>query len=285
MELISGYLNDPALRQSFNRLAIETFSLDFEPWYQGGMLPHGRYIPHSLVQDGEVIANCSANLFDLIVEGREVPAVQLGTVMTAKEHRGRGLMSGLMERVLAHYKDRELIYLFANDQVLGFYPKFGFRRIPQTAYSLDVSALKRQDASPHQLNTDDPQDRALLLRLCERRVPVSQTLGVHRDCWPLRAACSLVPRRLWRLEERIIVMERTDDTLYIDDILSEQPFALDELLPSLVPPGCRRLRLGFCPDQSALPFSREPLWEDDNALFVRGDALPKEFCFPETSHT
>ena len=90
MELISGYLNDPALRQSFNRLAIETFSLDFEPWYQGGMLPHGRYIPHSLVQDGEVIANCSANLFDLIVEGREVPAVQLGTVMTAKEHRGRG---------------------------------------------------------------------------------------------------------------------------------------------------------------------------------------------------
>lgn len=285
MELISGYLNDPALRQSFNRLAVETFSLDFEPWYQGGMLQGGRYIPHSLVRDGEVVANCSANLFDLIVEGREVPAVQLGTVMTAKGHRGRGLMAGLMERVLEHYKDRELLYLFANDQVLDFYPKFGFRRLPQTVYSLDVSALKRQGASPHRLNTDDQQDRALLLRLCERRVPVSQTLGVQHDYWPLLAACSLVPKRLWRLGERIIVMERIGDTLYIDDILSEESFALDELLPALALPGCQRLRLGFCPDQSTLPFLCEPLWEDDNALFVRGDVLPKEFCFPETSHT
>ena len=35
-EVIKNYRNNDALRRSFNRLAGDTFGLDFEDWYQNG---------------------------------------------------------------------------------------------------------------------------------------------------------------------------------------------------------------------------------------------------------
>ena len=98
MEILHGYRSDKQLRDSFNRLAEQTFGLNFEGWYQNGFWG-GNYDPHSVVIDGEVVSNVSVNRTDLVFGGKRYRILQLGTVMTAPEYRGRGLNRAIMEYI------------------------------------------------------------------------------------------------------------------------------------------------------------------------------------------
>ena len=111
MNIIHGYRDDKALRDSFNRLAEQTFCLNFEGWYQNGFWGDN-YDPHSIVIDGEVVSNVSVNRTDLVFGGRRYHILQLGTVMTAPEYRGRGLNRAIMEYIEREYADADGIYLY-----------------------------------------------------------------------------------------------------------------------------------------------------------------------------
>ena len=65
----SKYRDDDSLRKSFNRLANNIFDIDFERWYQEGYWGDG-YIPYSLIDDNEVVANVSASIMGLILKGK-----------------------------------------------------------------------------------------------------------------------------------------------------------------------------------------------------------------------
>lgn len=90
-EIVKNVRNSETLRKSFNELAIETFDLDFEDWYQNGFW-RDKYIPYSMVIDGKVAANVSVNRTDMLWNGRRKHLIQLGTVMTKKAYRNRGLI-------------------------------------------------------------------------------------------------------------------------------------------------------------------------------------------------
>ena len=99
IEILKDYRENAELRHSFNELAKKTFGLNFEDWYQNGYWTD-KYNPHS---------------------------IQLGTVMTDEAYRNRGLIRLIMEDIEKEYADKaDGMYLFANDSVLSFYPKFGF---------------------------------------------------------------------------------------------------------------------------------------------------------------
>ena len=133
-EIMKGYQKDDKLRNSFNALALETFHLNFEDWYQNGFWREN-YIPYSIVIDGKVVANVSVNLTDMMYDGEIKKFIQLGTVMTAKEFRNQGLIRQIMREIEADYKDKvDGMYLFANDSVLDFYPKFGFKESREYQY-------------------------------------------------------------------------------------------------------------------------------------------------------
>jgi predicted GNAT family N-acyltransferase len=69
---------------------------------------------------------------------------QIGTVMTDPEYRGKGLAAELMNRVIGQYENEsEAFYLFANDTVLDFYPRFGFRRMER----MEIFTRKRFNTS------------------------------------------------------------------------------------------------------------------------------------------
>lgn len=138
-ELKKDYRDNAALRHSFNELAKRTFLIDFEDWYQNGLWTD-RYNPYSIVKDGEVIANVSVNRTDLLFDGSIKHFLQLGTVMTAKAYRRQGLIRELMAALDADYKGKtDGCYLFANDSVLDFYPKFGFHKACEYQYSKELS--------------------------------------------------------------------------------------------------------------------------------------------------
>ena len=97
-----NYRNNDALRASFNRLAEKTFGLNFENWYQNGFW-QDNYIPYSVVIDGEVVSNVSVNACNMNYKGKTVKLIQLGTIMTDIDHRGKGYAGALMKEVIKDY--------------------------------------------------------------------------------------------------------------------------------------------------------------------------------------
>ena len=131
-QILKGYRDDDTLRGSFDRLARRTFDLTFEDWYQNGFWGDD-YIPYSVVIDGAVAANVSVNRTNFVLDGETKRFIQLGTVMTDERYRNRGLIRRLMTEIDRDFAGQaDGVYLFANDSVLDFYPKFGFRWAAET---------------------------------------------------------------------------------------------------------------------------------------------------------
>ena len=144
-KIVKDYRDNAVLRHSFNELAKKTFGLDFEDWYQNGFW-NDHYNPYSIVEDNRVLANVSVNKTDMILnetkptEQRTLKHfLQLGTVMTEESCRNRGYIRILMEQIEKDYTKQDGIYLFANDSVLSFYPKFGFNKALEYQYSKEIS--------------------------------------------------------------------------------------------------------------------------------------------------
>ncbi|MDD2956547.1 MAG: GNAT family N-acetyltransferase [Oscillospiraceae bacterium] len=280
MAILSDYFENDRLRGSFNRLAIDTFSLDFEPWHQNGIF-HGRYHPCSWEENGEILANISANEFEFQVDGVSRKAVQLGTVMTRPDRRRQGLSRKLMEHVLAYWQAKvDFIFLLANSTVLDFYPRFGFRRIPEICYTLKVDAV-----SPGRLGrkADFKQEKEEILAIAAQRLPVSPVFAPQKDIWPLEAYLADA-NMVWLEDGGIAVWETAGDVLVLADVLSVKPFAITDVLSTLPLQGFQSIRLHFPAEE--IPCRREILKTEDG-LFVLGspDVLPKDFCILPTSHT
>lgn len=137
-EFNNNVRNDDNLRASFNELTRKTFGFDFTGWYEKGHW-QDKYIPHVLVDKGKVVSNVSVNLIKFKVGGEVKNFIQLGTVMTDSDYRGQGLNRYIMERILEEYRHKaDGIYLFGNDSVLEYYPKFGFKPAMEYEYSRKV---------------------------------------------------------------------------------------------------------------------------------------------------
>lgn len=89
-------------------------------------------------------ANVSVNRTDLLVGGQRKRIYQLGTVMTEESCRNRGLIRVIMAEVEKDTADADGVYLFGNDSVVEFYPKFGFRKGKECLYTKSV---KQQTSS------------------------------------------------------------------------------------------------------------------------------------------
>lgn len=89
--LVKQVRDNAPLRESFFALARRVFGLSFEEWHRAGWWTD-RYVPYTMVyRDGSAAANVSVNRIDTVWRGEALRLVQLGTVMTAPEHRGKGL--------------------------------------------------------------------------------------------------------------------------------------------------------------------------------------------------
>lgn len=159
MEIINNYRDNRKLRDSFNELATKVFGLNFENWYRNGFW-NDNYNPFSVVIDGKVVSNVSVNRCDMKYNGSIIHLIQLGTVMTDPEYRGKGYSRLLMEEIMKEYENKvDGIYLFANDSVLDFYPKFGFRVKKEFQYSKVVSNSGINTAKLVKMNDRNAWDR------------------------------------------------------------------------------------------------------------------------------
>ncbi|MCI9071865.1 MAG: GNAT family N-acetyltransferase [Lachnospiraceae bacterium] len=271
MEIIKDYRDDTGLRRSFNELADKTFGLDFENWYQNGFWGDA-YSPYSVVENGRVVANVSVNRTDFLFDGAARHFLQLGTVMTDPAYRHRGYIRALMERIAADYEDRtEGIYLFANDSVLDFYPRFGFRKSREYLHSLSLQGSGAWAFQP--LAMDCPAARERLGESAERSIFRGRLDLIGNRGLLFFYITGFLQNNVYyhAPSDTYIVAERQGDRLLLHNVFSSRLTELAEVL-ELLGGDVRQVTLGFTPAGSA-PCQVTELWEEDCTLFVKGDPL------------
>ena len=284
MNIIHGYRHDKALRDSFNALTEQTFGLNFEGWYQNGFWGDN-YDPHSIVLDGKVVANVSVNRTDLLVAGKRYQILQLGTVMTDPEYRGRGLSRAIMEAIEPALAAADGVYLFGNDGVVDFYPKFGFRPGVEREYWKNVDF--RGENTARQVIMDGPAAWDRLAKAMEasefeegcRMVGNPELIFFYVSQFMQEAVYYVPHLDAW------VIAEPEEDILTIHNIFGPAGTTIDDVGRAFG--RVRQVRLGFAPADAAGWKSGE-LREEDSNFFVRGsffdDFEDRGLRIPSLSH-
>lgn len=284
--LIKDYRNNDELRASFNELAKKTFGLDFEDWYQNGYWTH-KYNPYSMVEDGKVIANVSVNLTDYLWKGKKRKFIQLGTVMTEEAYRNRGLIRQLMEEIEKDYAGIvDGCFLFANDSVVDFYPKFGFRKSGEYEYVKAVA--NTQEATIEQVPMENKEQWDKLQERIEDSASYSDFEPVGNSELFMFYVTKFMRDTIYYDKEQnaYVIADIEDSQLTLHGVFAEQECNLDKLIASFGKE-IKQVRLTFVPkntqDYQVLSYK-----EDDCTLFLKGkgfDGFEEDFVrFPELAH-
>ncbi len=282
--LITDYRDDAYYRNSLNRLTQKIYGFDFEAWYQNGYW-QDKYIPYTLLYKNEVIANVSVSIMEFLIHGRRIRPIQIGTVMTEKSHRHQGLIRILMNSVMEDFQGNcDFIYLFANESVLDFYPKFGFVKIPE--YECSKTYHKNKAAYGHRkINMENKQDAALLLRLIHNSHPIAKVSMVNNTDLVMFYCLSFMKDNIYYIEDldAAVLAEFNKNQLMIQDVFCEKPVDLDRIINTLMTSDTMIVYPGFTPiDDNS--YIKGVLQETDTTLFIKGRNPLEDVMFPVLSH-
>lgn len=297
--IITNYRSQNSLRHSFNTLAGKTFEgLDFEAWYQNGYWSD-RYNPYSMVIDGEVAANVSVNTIDFIWNGKRKHFIQLGTVMTEECFRNQGLIRQIMHKIDLDYgQTADGIYLFANDSVLNFYPKFGFKKAMEYRYTKPFSTSQacsmvqvpmcKTDNSRLQGSPRVPEEWNKLENAMRRSVSYSRFNMVDNDNLIMFYVTGFMQNNVYYNQkyDTYVIAEIANDTLTVHNIFSQTQYPMDDIF-ALFGSDIRQVILGFTPLETD-GYTVSAFREEDCTLFVKGNGFDDfeqdRLIFPTLSH-
>lgn len=286
LEIVKNYRDNAVLRQSFDGLAGRTFGLTFEDWYRNGYWSD-KYIPYSVAEEGRVIANVSVNRMDMRLDGEIRHLLQLGTVMTDEAYRNRGLIRRLMEEIEADYAGKaDGMYLFANDSVLDFYPKFGYRRAEERQYrkAVEITAPSTVQRVP----VTDSEERERLFQAIRRsRFCGRFDMADNAELFMFYVT-KFMQETVYYVEEPAawLIAETGEGKLLLHGVFSEQETDLAWVIRAFGSE-IKEVVLGFTPEH-AEGYALKPVQEEDCTLFVKGmffrDFEEKKLMFPTLSH-
>lgn len=307
-KIIKDYRQDEPLRNSFNTLSKSTFGLDFEDWYRNGYWTD-KYNPYSIVMDNEVVANVSVNRMEFESHGKTRKYLQLGTVMTDPKYRHQGLIRRLMLEIEKDYLGKvDGIYLFANDSVAGFYPKFGYRVGTEYRYTQEISRPIGADGAaqtspaqedPHTLPVqvvtparpvpmNSKEDRAILEEAIDHSAGNSAFDMKNNKELIMFYVTKFMQSSVYFVESECayVIAEPEEAELFLHAIYSPEPVYASRVIEAFGE-GIRKLTFGFAP-LNHKNCQIEELHEENTTLFVKGRGFDwleqKKYMFPTLSH-
>lgn len=285
MKIIKHYRENAALRSSFNALAEATFGLNFENWYQIGWW-RDTYVPYSILEDGKIVANVSVNRTDMVIDGQRKRLYQLGTVMTDPAYRNRGYIRAIMAEVEKDIADADGVYLFANDEVLDFYPKFGFEVNREYVCAKAISQSGENRMVRVKMDTSENRDR-LAAAMVESGFATACTM-VDNPGLIFFYAAQFMQEDVYFCEDLGVwaIAEREEDTLILHAVFGPEETSLDAVITAFGPE-ITEVVLGFAPADTNGWTCRE-LKEEDTTFFTKGEAFrdfaEKKLRIPTLSH-
>ncbi|MCP4397884.1 MAG: GNAT family N-acetyltransferase [bacterium] len=291
MKSITDYKNNDELRRKFNNFTQEIFGFDFEAWYQKGFWDD-RYICHSFLEDGQIISNVSTTRFELLIHGKKFNTLQIGTVMTKNEFRGKGLGVTLIKNVIDQYESEcDFFYLFGHKNVWEYYKKQHFIPIHEFYYSSEVKNGCRKTTHLRRLDLSNNTDLETIIRLTEKRVPVSSTFGVLNDTSIFLFYC------LYEFSQNLLYADTKDcllvftvenQDLHLYDVLCESELSFTEITDLLNSEDIEIKRIVFHYTPSYSDINIEPTGiKSGDKMFFKGNRsiLPLKFTYPKIAHT
>jgi GNAT superfamily N-acetyltransferase len=276
------------LHEAFMRYVPQVFpSISFRRWYElGGW--HPDYRAFAIFEGERIVANASLQRMDLVLRGQPATGWQLGAVGVLPDWRGRGLQQQLMTHMLARIDKRDFVFLFANEDVLDFYPKYGFRRVTEWLFGIEVD-IEPAPSTLRRLSVESADDRALVARIAANAQPVTERFGAVRYGGVLLWYWTQFHQQNFYHhagDDAVVVAEEDLEVLRIVDVLAARPIDLAAYLPQLASRPTQHVEFGFTPERY---FPRaQPLCEYlESPLFVLGNAaLPSgPFKFPVLAQT
>lgn len=282
MEILKHYREDTSLRLSFNALAEATFGLNFENWYQMGYWTDN-YDPYSILLDGKIVANVSLNRTDMVIGGERKRLYQLGTVMTDPAYRNRGLIRAIMEEIEKDTADADGIYLFANDTVVDFYPKFGFASGKEYLYTKTVSQAGANRMIP--VSMSDPENRKKLAAAMQRSTFQTGCTMVDNPGLIFFYAAQFMQDCVYYCTDLDCwaIAEQDNGELLLHNVFAGDGVSLDAAIRAFGEE-VRHVTLGFAPADTT-GFQIAEYQEEDCHFFVKGDFFAEEkLRIPSLSH-
>lgn len=286
MKIVKDYRDNDLLRASFNELAGKTFGLNFEDWYQNGYWSE-KYNPYSMVEDGKVVANVSVNKCDYLWKGKRWKFLQLGTVMTDEAYRNKGLIRQLMEEIDKDYENEiDGVFLFANDEVVDFYPKFGFQKSGEYEYVKNVK--NEQEMNIEQVSMEKKAQWDILESYINNCVTYSAFEPIGYSELFMFYVTKFMQDTVYYCKEQdaYVIAETEDSQLILHGVFAKQECDLDKIVGAFGKK-IKKVRLTFAPKNKegyeVLPYRAE-----DCTLFVKGRGFEgleiDKVRFPELAH-
>lgn len=285
-QVIKDYRDNEELRKSFNELAGATFGLDFEDWYQNGFWGDN-YNPYSIVIDGKVVSNVSVNKTDMLIDGEVKHFLQLGTVMTDEAYRNRGLSRRIMEEIDKDYAGKvDGIYLFGNDNVVEFYPRFGFAKGEEYLYSKNVSLSG--ESQVEQVVADNPKAWQQLTDAMNRSIFRGKMDMLYNNELIMFYVSKFMQENVYyhKDSDTYVIAEIEEDSLLIHNVFSSTVTDLEDVI-ALFGQAIKEVALGFTP-LNVEGYTIENYHEEDCNFFVKGESFEvmsrEKLRIPSLSH-
>ena len=213
--------------------------------------------------------------------------IQLGTVMTKESYRNRGLIRRLMEEIEKDFETEvDGIYLFANDSVLDFYPKFGFRKAVEWQYSKKISAWGEELVQ--RVPMENSEDWKVLIKAIEESVPQGKFELTDNSDLIMFYVSKFMQDNVYYLSEKraYVIAEPQGDELILYNIFA--PERVDsEIGAKAFGNKIQKLSLCFAPWENS-GYEKELLRKEDNTFFVKGELFAEfereQLRFPDLAH-
>ncbi|MCL2377206.1 MAG: GNAT family N-acetyltransferase [Defluviitaleaceae bacterium] len=267
-DFVKSPIRDNLYREGYFNLIEKVFGLSFVPWYESGFCGDS-FIPYTLFSDGAAVASVGVVINNFNFNGAPKRYIQISTVATDNEYRKQGLSRWLAETVLKEWKDScDCIYLYANDSVAKFYPKFGFIPMDEHRYHMPIS---RKDGLYRKLDISNKRDVKLLVEMHTKSNPFS-LLAIDRGVELMMFHCiTFLYDNIYYLEEHdaIVIADHENNDMFCYDIYGKGHCNINDLLGIVAKDSTTDVTLGFTP-KDARGYTIEKANEEDTTVFVLG---------------
>ena len=191
----------------------------------------------------------------------------------------------LMEKIIEDYENKvDGIYLFANDSVVDFYPKFGFRKSREFQFSKAVNNDAERTAQLVPMAEKSDWDNMVqILNQTEQNAKVYMVSNAGLYMFYL---AQFMRENTFYIEDcdSYAIAEIEDDTLILHAVVGSG--AIDRVI-SAFGKEIKKVILAFTPKDST-GYDKSEVVEEDTHLFVRGkffdDTNDDEFMFQAITH-
>lgn len=271
--------NNKVYQEQLNDLLKDVF-FDFKFYYDLDLWSKN-YESYSIIRDDLIVSNVCVYKTKIIFNGKNIEALSIGAVATREGFRGRGYSKHIMEYIFHKYPNKPM-YLSANDDVIEFYKKLGFKRV----YEKEVFIKKsiNNDLVPQQINYKDP----IIWQYLNKRVNYSSKL----DCLNAKAInmfhihFGYLKDSIYLLEsiETLLIAKQNKHQLHIIGVFSQKSITFLDLLKYIPFKGITEITFGFMPSWKDCSYEMRDYKCD--ALFVKNiNCDLGDFKFPELAIT